>query len=116
MELEQFCSASRVVIVAGKGGVGKTTVTAALAVAAARTGMSVLIVEVEGKSGLAACFGTPPLEYEEAERAARASAARTLTPDAGAARVPRGPRAAADLASGSSRSGRSTSSPPPSPG
>ncbi len=29
MNVEQFCSASRVVIVAGKGGVGKTTVTAA---------------------------------------------------------------------------------------
>jgi len=37
MELAQFCSTSRVVIVAGKGGVGKTTVTASLAVAAART-------------------------------------------------------------------------------
>src|SRR4051812_13597907 len=47
MDLERFCAASRVVIVAGKGGVGKTTVTAALATAAARTGMSVLIVEVE---------------------------------------------------------------------
>ncbi len=54
MELAQFCSTSRVIIVAGKGGVGKTTVTATLAAAAARTGMSVLIVEVEGKSGLAA--------------------------------------------------------------
>ena len=60
MELEQFCSTSRVVIVAGKGGVGKTTVTATLAIAAARTGMSVLIVEVEGKSGLAAAFDRPP--------------------------------------------------------
>src|ERR1700687_1281032 len=66
MDLERFCAASRVVIVAGKGGVGKTTVTAALATAAARTGMSVLIVEVEGKSGLAACFGEAPLTYEEA--------------------------------------------------
>ena len=37
MELERFCSTSRVVIVAGKGGVGKTTVTAALAAAAARS-------------------------------------------------------------------------------
>src|SRR3954464_7400630 len=67
MDLERFCAASRVVIVAGKGGGGKTTVTAALATAAARTGMSVLIVEVEGKSGLAACFGEAPLTYEEAE-------------------------------------------------
>jgi anion-transporting ArsA/GET3 family ATPase len=80
MDLERFCSASRVVIVAGKGGVGKTTVTAALATAAARTGMSVLIVEVEGKSGLAACFGQPPLTYEEAELRPRVRA-RTLTPD-----------------------------------
>ena len=66
MELAQFCSTSRVVIVAGKGGVGKTTVTAALAVAAARTGMSVLIVEVEGKSGLASAFDRPALTYDEA--------------------------------------------------
>jgi anion-transporting ArsA/GET3 family ATPase len=80
MDLERFCSASRVVIVAGKGGVGKTTVTAALATAAARTGMSVLIIEVEGKSGLAACFGEAPLTYEEAELRPRVRA-RTLTPD-----------------------------------
>ena len=80
MDLERFCATSRVVIVAGKGGVGKTTVTAALATAAARTGMSVLIVEVEGKSGLAACFGDAPLTYEEAELRPGVRA-RTLTPD-----------------------------------
>jgi anion-transporting ArsA/GET3 family ATPase len=81
MELAQFCSTSRVIIVAGKGGVGKTTVTATLAVAAARTGMSVLIVEVEGKSGLAAAFDRPNLGYEESDLAAGVRA-RTLTPDA----------------------------------
>jgi anion-transporting ArsA/GET3 family ATPase len=81
MELAQFCSTSRVIIVAGKGGVGKTTVTATLAVAAARTGMSVLIVEVEGKSGLAAAFDRPSLDYEESELAAGVRG-RTLTPDA----------------------------------
>jgi anion-transporting ArsA/GET3 family ATPase len=80
MDLEQFCSASRVVIVAGKGGVGKTTVTAALATAATRSGRSVLIVEVEGKSGLAACFGRSPLTYEEQELRPGLRA-RTLTPD-----------------------------------
>lgn len=80
MELERFCSTSRVVIVAGKGGVGKTTVTAALATAAARAGTSVLIVEVEGKSGLASAFGRPPLTYEEAELRPGVTA-RTLTPD-----------------------------------
>jgi anion-transporting ArsA/GET3 family ATPase len=81
MELHRFCSTSRVVIVAGKGGVGKTTVTAALATAAARAGASVLIVEVEGKSGIAASLGLPqPLEYEEVE-APSGVRARTLTPD-----------------------------------
>jgi anion-transporting ArsA/GET3 family ATPase len=80
MDLERFCAASRVVIVAGKGGVGKTTVTAALGSAAAAAGMSVLIVEVEGKSGLAACFGEAPLTYEEAELRPDLRA-RTLTPD-----------------------------------
>jgi anion-transporting ArsA/GET3 family ATPase len=80
MELHRFCSTSRVMIVAGKGGVGKTTVTAALATAAARAGMSVLIVEVEGKSGLATCLGAPALEYEELE-VEPGLRARTLTPD-----------------------------------
>ncbi len=80
MEMQRFCATSRVVIVAGKGGVGKTTTTAALAVAAARTGASVLIVEVEGKSGLATCFGAPPLEYADAELRPGVRA-RTLTPD-----------------------------------
>lgn len=81
MELAQFCSTSRVIIVAGKGGVGKTTVTATLAVAAARTGMSVLIVEVEGKSGLPAAFDCAGLDYEECDLAPGVRA-RTLTPDA----------------------------------
>ncbi|MEO7556346.1 MAG: ArsA-related P-loop ATPase [Acidimicrobiales bacterium] len=52
---------------AGKGGVGKTTVTAALARAAALTGLSTLIVEVEGKAGLATLFGRDALDYAEVE-------------------------------------------------
>jgi hypothetical protein len=80
MNLEQFCSASRIVVMAGKGGVGKTTVTAALATAAARAGASVLIVEVEGKSGLATALGSPPLTYEEQPVRDRLRV-RTLTPD-----------------------------------
>ena len=67
MELAQFCASSRIVIVAGKGGVGKTTVVATLATMAARSGLSVLVVEVEGKSGLSAALGLPPLAYEEVE-------------------------------------------------
>jgi anion-transporting ArsA/GET3 family ATPase len=80
MELHAFCSSTRVLIVAGKGGVGKTTVTAAVAVAAARAGLTVLVIEVEGKSGLATAFGQPPLTYEEAELYPGVRA-RTLTPD-----------------------------------
>jgi anion-transporting ArsA/GET3 family ATPase len=62
---EQFFAASRLVIVAGKGGVGKTTVSATLARAAALAGLSTLIVEVEGKSGLPTMFGQGELGYDE---------------------------------------------------
>jgi anion-transporting ArsA/GET3 family ATPase len=81
MEVARFCSTSHVVIVAGKGGVGKTTVTAALAVAAARAGSSVLVVEVEGKSGLPTMFGAAPLSYDELDLEPGIKA-RFLTPDA----------------------------------
>ena len=66
MDPAQFFAACRLVIVAGKGGVGKTTVSAALARAAALAGLSTLIVEVEGKSGLPAMFGQGELGYDEA--------------------------------------------------
>jgi anion-transporting ArsA/GET3 family ATPase len=81
MQIAEFCSTSRVVIVAGKGGVGKTTVSAALAMAAARAGRSVLIVEVEGTSGLPAMFRAPALDYEEIDLDEHVRA-RFLTPDA----------------------------------
>ena len=88
MDPATFFAASRVVIVAGKGGVGKTTVTAALARAAARQGRRALIVEVEGKSGLANMFGAEDLGYDEitladADEAAGTAdiRARTLTSD-----------------------------------
>src|SRR5262245_14641061 len=81
MEVADFCSTSRVVIVAGKGGVGKTTVTAALAITAARAGKSVQIVEVEGKSGLPSMFGAPALGYDEIDLEPGIRA-RFLTPDA----------------------------------
>ncbi|HEV3225739.1 MAG TPA: ArsA-related P-loop ATPase [Acidimicrobiales bacterium] len=80
MDPAQFFAASRLVIVAGKGGVGKTTVTATLARAAARSGLSTLIVEVEGKSGLPAVFGQESLTYDEVELASNVRG-RTLTPD-----------------------------------
>jgi anion-transporting ArsA/GET3 family ATPase len=75
-----FCAQSRLIVVAGKGGVGKTTVTAAMARMAAALGLSVLIVEVEGKTGLAAAFGAEDLEYDERELAPGIRA-RSLTPD-----------------------------------
>ena len=49
VESVQFFGAARLVIVAGKGGVGKTTVTAVLAHAAAGAGLRVVAVELEGK-------------------------------------------------------------------
>jgi len=54
-------SAARLHVVTGKGGVGKTTVAAALALALASTGKRVLIVEVEGRQGLSQTFDVPPL-------------------------------------------------------
>jgi anion-transporting ArsA/GET3 family ATPase len=81
MDVSQFCSATRLLIVAGKGGVGKTTVTAALARMAAKAGHDALIVEVEGKSGIGNVFGRGALlTYEEVALGDRLRA-RTLTPD-----------------------------------
>jgi anion-transporting ArsA/GET3 family ATPase len=83
-----FCAQARLLIVAGKGGVGKTTITAALARLAARTGRNALIIDVEGKSGLGAIFGYyQPLTYrevvlDEADGPATGEIrARTLTAD-----------------------------------
>ncbi len=88
MDPAQFFTAAPVTIVAGKGGVGKTTVTAAMASAASAVGLDVLIVEIEGKSQLASLFGSDELGYEDVElRAADPESGsgqirgRALTPD-----------------------------------
>ena len=52
-------------VVSGKGGSGKTTVAAALALALAREGTRTLLIEVEGRQGIAQLFDAPPLPYAE---------------------------------------------------
>lgn len=64
MDVRTFCSQSHVLIVAGKGGVGKTTLVAAIARFAADAGLSVLVVELEGRTGVPDAFGhLGPLDY-----------------------------------------------------
>ncbi|MHA6797079.1 ArsA-related P-loop ATPase [Pseudonocardia bannensis] len=55
----------RLHVVSGKGGTGKTTAAAALALALASGGKRTLLVEVEGRQGIAQVFDTAPLPYEE---------------------------------------------------
>lgn len=61
---QEFFAASNVLIVAGKGGVGKTTVGACLGVAAARAGFDALLIELEGFSHLAPTLQVGSLGYE----------------------------------------------------
>ncbi len=56
----------RLIIQSGKGGTGKTTISAALAVAAAERGKRVLLVELDTRDRFAALFGAPedPVGYK----------------------------------------------------
>ena len=83
--MAELVASSRVLVVAGKGGVGKTTVGATLAVAAGRLGLDVMLVELEGHSALGQPFGRGPLAYVERDLERFDTGgrirARRLTPD-----------------------------------
>jgi len=55
----------RLHVVTGKGGTGKSTVAASLALGLASRGATVLLCEAEGRQGIAQLFDVPPLPYEE---------------------------------------------------
>ncbi len=86
MDPAQFLTAPRVTIVAGKGGVGKTAVSATLALAASRLGLSALVVDVDGRAAVAALMGVTNDSYDSVELIAAGPnrgrvTARVLTPD-----------------------------------
>jgi anion-transporting ArsA/GET3 family ATPase len=81
-----FFRRSTVLFVAGKGGVGKSTVTAVVALAAARRGLRVLAVELEGRGELPRALGLDgELDWEEREAVVDPSGgsvtARRIRPD-----------------------------------
>jgi anion-transporting ArsA/GET3 family ATPase len=88
--IEAFCTQSSVIVVAGKGGVGKSTLSSTVARLAARRGLSVLLVELEGGSGPSALSDHHVLTSDEVELSAGGTGderspsapirARTITP------------------------------------
>jgi len=57
----------KLLFVTGKGGVGKTTISAGLALLAANKGKRTLVCELDAKGDLAACFEAAPTRFEERE-------------------------------------------------
>jgi anion-transporting ArsA/GET3 family ATPase len=87
MDAVSFCRQSSVILVVGKGGVGKTTLTATLGLLASHLGLEVLMVELEGRASASGLLGHPlALSYEEEVVLPRrgdagAIRARSLRPD-----------------------------------
>lgn len=71
----------QLVIIGGKGGVGRTTVAAALALAAAKRGKRVLLAQSKSKERLSALFGVPPVGHE-VQRVRDSLYAVNMTPQA----------------------------------
>ncbi len=65
MDPGRFFASSKVLVVAGKGGVGKTVTAATIATAATRWGLDVVFVEVAGRSASAPYFGVDEITYRE---------------------------------------------------
>lgn len=91
MDVAGFCSLANVIVVAGKGGVGKTTVTSSLALAGARSGLNVLVVTLDDSAGVPRLFGHHgTLDYDPLDLTASFGAsplpgkvvARVITSDA----------------------------------
>ncbi|MDJ0869591.1 MAG: ArsA-related P-loop ATPase [Myxococcota bacterium] len=62
--LARLLAEKRVVVVCGAGGVGKTTTSASLALAAARAGRRVLVITIDPSKRLAQTLGVSPHELE----------------------------------------------------
>ncbi len=56
----------RLLIISGKGGVGKSTLCSAFALSASRMGKRVLVIEMDEKERISRLFGTPEVGYEGA--------------------------------------------------
>jgi anion-transporting ArsA/GET3 family ATPase len=66
MHVDEFLE-PKILIVSGKGGVGKTTIAAALALVAARHGRKVCMAEIDRKGSLPKLFGGGEVTYDPRE-------------------------------------------------
>ncbi len=81
MDLFNFFKSSKVLIIAGKGGVGRTTVAATIALTASKVMDKVLIVELEGKSNLPNYFNFDNSLKFESQFVRDHLEAQRITPD-----------------------------------